>query len=861
MPSDAAEIALLRQLRELRRSRRRFSATIITTYTVNFPFYENVVLRYLLGAGSRLNIVLADAGQIARAFMTESTRPHGAGSDYLLLPVSTFGAFHPKILSLFSDKGMAIAIGSHNLTEAGFGRNAELCATIGFGDDAAPLNIAQPVVDYLLQCAGQIAPGDETLSTRLMDRLRSLSLRGESTDDDLTFAASRPEDSPLLDRAFARSELEQAERILVLGPYFDSDLRFLTSLRERARKAEIVVAVQPEHAVMKRTDKWPSRTRACNAGLVNLPRSDVFIHAKAIVVEGGKKLVMALGSANPSEPAWLGKESRRNFEAMVTLRGRKATQAFRDLGLGPLWTAPTLTQKDLEQIAKRSRMIDNDSKTVGIVPVAGLWRSGWVESRLAAGPKQIKSISRYEGAATVDLAIEAAEIKNDVLRFPAAAAGVFAVGLSGKTEPTIVIACSASTLAPSLVSSTTGRLIDELGRLDGGAAPGDDLLNLCEKVLLQPDEQNAAASPAAKRRSSASEASQVQEELSGPRGISIGDRQSESRLRVNLSLDISAIITLLLKDLQPPVKDKDDPNAEQAEESDDDDESNDAGQREAKPDAEPRRQWNHVVDAVRPRITRLLKQLSNRLEEKHSAKWKYERILLTLALFKRLRKFHPSQTLPVSGRPARLVDQAQVRQVFKLAMRYCFARDVGLVGVLDRAGGVDAEHDVIGRALLFWAAYEAETDVAEFPTSNLKPDRLRAIQCDRTDALIAAIAASASQPALERARLELFDRGDWREPRDAAERLEKWFNRHSQLGLRLQKAMNGKRPASLPVAVAAPSMRDVLIWKAEPGWPRLPQLISGRTIHLSDVGDAEPLKITQQFVQVVDLESLGVSVI
>src|SRR3981189_570639 len=103
MPSELAEVALLKQLRELRRSRRRFSASIITTYSVNFPFYENVVLRYLHAAGSRLNIVLADAGEIAKAFLIESARPHGAGLDYLLVPMVANGAFHPKILSLFSD--------------------------------------------------------------------------------------------------------------------------------------------------------------------------------------------------------------------------------------------------------------------------------------------------------------------------------------------------------------------------------------------------------------------------------------------------------------------------------------------------------------------------------------------------------------------------------------------------------------------------------------------------------------------------------------------------------------------------------------------------------------------------------------
>jgi hypothetical protein len=804
-----------------------------------------------------LNIVLADAGEIAKAFLTESTRPRGAGLDYLLLPMVANGAFHPKILSLFSDAGMAIAIGSHNLTEAGMGRNAELSTTVGFGETSAPLNIAQPVVDYLLQCAGQLAYGDASLSTRLADRLRSLSIREKAIDEELAFAASEPRSTSLLDQAFQPSELEKADRILVLGPYFDSDLRFLAALRERAPRAEIVVAIQPEHAVMKRTDGWPARTRVCGANALNLPKREVFIHAKAIVLEIGKKLVMALGSANPSGPAWLAKEQRKNFEAMVTLRGSRATLTFRDLGLDQLWKAPAITKKELEKIAARSRAIGDDTKAVGIAPIAGLWKNGWVETQLVSGSKQIRSISRYGGATCVGLPIEAAKIENNTLRFPAPSAGAFSVQLSGKVGSIIVIASSAAVLAPSLVSGATERLIDELGRLDGGAAPGDDLLNLCEKVLLQPEEQDAAGRLGRRPRLTASDVAQSDDELSGPRGISIERKKSTSHTHISLSLDISAIITLLLKDLQLPTKENSDPGVDESEDGENGEESGDADRPRAKPDAEPHRQWDDVVNAIRPRITRLLRQLSNRLDENHSAKWKYERVLLALALLKRLRKFHPGQLLPTTGRPQRLVDDVQVRQAFKMAMRCWFTRDIGIVGVLDRAGGVETEHDVIGRALLLWAAYEAGTDVVEPSSLNVEPDELRAIQCDRTDALIAAIAASASPGVLERARHELFDRGEWHEPRDGLGRLEKWFNRHSQLGLKLQKAISSKRPACLPVTMATPSIRDILVWKAEPGWPRLPQLISGRTIHLSDVGDVAPVRVTQQFVQVVDVKSLG----
>jgi hypothetical protein len=858
MKRDLSEIALLQQLRELRKGRRRFTASVVTTFSVNFTFYENVVLRYLIGAGSRLNVVLADAGEVAKAFAAESTRPRCAGTDYVLLPISTIGAFHPKVLSLFSDKGMAIAVGSHNLTEAGFGGNAELSVILGFDDSSAPINVAQPVTDYILQCAGQLAPSDASLSARLADRLRSLSLREQSSDPEVTFSGSGRNGAALLDQAFQQRELDQAQRILVLGPYFDNDLQFLNALRARAKKAEIVVALQPDHAVIKRVEKWPAKTRACDASTLKHPRGRAFIHAKAIVIEEGKKLTVTLGSANPSEPAWLEGAPRRNSEAVVTLRGRRAALAFRDLGLGQLWEAPTLGRKELEQIAARSRSLKTDVTGAGMAPVAGLWRNGWVEFRLGNGSRGIKRIDRYDGAGRGARLIEGFQVVEDAVRFPSPSAGVFSVELLGEADPLLVIASSAGILTPSLVSNAAGRLIDELGRLDGGAAPGTELLDLCEKVLLQDDEQKVERSTP--RRSNSPASPPPQGEASGPRGISIESKLSEVGGRVHLSLDISAIITLLLKDLQSLEKEKSDPTADEV---DDDDEKTEPDEdvKSSKPkrSSGSRREWRDIVNAVRPRISGLLKRLASRLGEDRSPKWKYERTLLALALIKRLRRFYPSPALHVSGRPERLVNDAQVRQAFKLAMRCWFTREVGIVGALDRAGGVDVENDVIGRALLLWAAYEAGTDAAQAFTPGLHPDEVRVIQCDRTDAIIAAIAAAASPAVVDRAKQELFDRGEWRESRDSPDRLAGWFERHSQLGLSLQRGMSRKQPASLPLVTKSPSMRDILVWKAEPGWPRLPQLISGKSVHLCDVGDTEPLKVVQQFVEVVDLRSMGIA--
>ena len=315
-----------------------------------------------------------------------------------------------------------------------------------------------------------------------------------------------------------------------LGPYFDSDLQFLNTLRVRAPKAEIVVVLQPEHAVMKRIDKWPAKTRACSTSALKHPEGDAFVHAKAIVVEEGENLTVTLGSTNPSEPAWLEGATRRNFEAVVTLRGRRAAQAIRDTGLGQLWKAPSLARKDLEQIAERSRTMDTDPARPGIVPVAGLWRNGWTEFRAEKGLRQVKSIQRFDRAESGAIAMEGAQFDKDTVRFPSPSAGAFAVEFTGKKEPILVIASSAAVLAPSLVSNAAGRLIDELGRLDGGAAPGSELLDLCEKVLLQNDEQEEAGRVT--QRQSRHAANAPQAEASGPRGITIEKKPSESRWAV-----------------------------------------------------------------------------------------------------------------------------------------------------------------------------------------------------------------------------------------------------------------------------------------------------------------------------------------
>ena len=81
-----------------------YEASLITTFNATLPFYEEVLLRKLVWAGCRHNVVLMDRSQCAVSWSSEATRPRLAGHAYTLLPIGAPGAFHPKLCLLVGPK-------------------------------------------------------------------------------------------------------------------------------------------------------------------------------------------------------------------------------------------------------------------------------------------------------------------------------------------------------------------------------------------------------------------------------------------------------------------------------------------------------------------------------------------------------------------------------------------------------------------------------------------------------------------------------------------------------------------------------------------------------------------------------------
>ncbi len=314
-----------------------FEASLITTFNAYLPFYEEIVLNRLRAGGCRHNVVLIDAAECQAAYANEETRPRYAGREYTLVPMRSRGAFHPKIFLLVGRRKAAIFVGSHNLTLSGFGYNREL--TTRFDFKPATDDVGNDIARQAWQAAGQwLADQRDVLPEPLSDAVRAVSnfgpwLRSQAAGAtrNVEFLAQTSSSPGIWSQLRPRLP-ERIRRIVVVGPFFDSDLALLSQFREFWPRAPIFVGVDPATAVLPEKGGLTKKFDFRNAA--KLGKRGGYLHAKCYFFDaGGNRDVLVVGSANPSAHAWLGTAKFGNDEAVIARSGRDAGHFAEQLGL------------------------------------------------------------------------------------------------------------------------------------------------------------------------------------------------------------------------------------------------------------------------------------------------------------------------------------------------------------------------------------------------------------------------------------------------------------------------------------------------------------------------------------------------
>lgn len=360
-----------------------YDSCLMTTFNVDFPFYEEVLLRRMRSAGIYHHVLLADRGMMQRSFSDRP--PQMAGRQYSLLPMDCPGAFHPKIVLLLGKHKGFLAVGSHNVTLSGFGHNWEVTNIFRYrkGADESHLGMLQAAYNALLTWAKDYGEGLPSALQAPVDKVKELYpwlTTSTTTTTDVDFFFSSRSTPSLWDQV-SLALPDKLESIHALSAFFDQSLTFVNTLKSLEPEA-LYIGVQPDWVQAP-----PALVEEKGVSLVDsrdvLDQSSAYVHAKLIAFESGDSRVLISGSANLSAPAWLADGAKRNAEAVVLRRDNEVGAAITAMGLDDLASASSiqsLTQRPQETSGEASGaipflIIEPDSQGQIRIPIAPEWGS------------------------------------------------------------------------------------------------------------------------------------------------------------------------------------------------------------------------------------------------------------------------------------------------------------------------------------------------------------------------------------------------------------------------------------------------------------------------------------------------------
>ena len=528
-----------------------FDASLITTYNATLPFYEEVVLRRLVAAGCRQNIVLMDRAQCAASWASVASRPRLAGSAYSLLPLDAPGAFHPKVCILVGKSKAAILVGSHNLTLSGFGCNREITNWIQVADrqDAAGVAAVHVAWDMLRQCIEQ---GGRHLPASLVEAVLSVSgafsrwqPAGPVADTGLLF--QQREERALIDMLHERVAGEVG-RVLVTGAFFDRELAFITELERRWPAAELVVAIDPDSVHLPAIKSMQARFVDARA-VWNAGARAQYLHAKALYLEpvSGDDCVIVSGSANPSRQGWMGAHGDGNIEAVLVRKGAVARDAAVALGLYHLLSLPALTPAALHQVVARCEKDPPVCAGAGERLLVGIVGSDHVLEISCSGPLEVDGAEFLSDDDTVLAMQDCIAHSGGTIRIAMPAGAERRIRSCRLSLRECEVARAMIAYPDALRASPRGdrsQLREVLGKVDGSGEDVEDLLAVVEKALFDEAAEREVETALRTRQSTQpSAAGQRPESLEV---IGVGP-QSNRRRRVRIadSTDLVTIIDLL----------------------------------------------------------------------------------------------------------------------------------------------------------------------------------------------------------------------------------------------------------------------------------------------------------------------------
>ncbi len=698
-----------------------FEASLITTFNAYLPFYEEIVLSRLRAAGCRHNVVLMDAAQCDVAYAGEETRPRYAGREYTLVPMRSRGAFHPKIFLLVGRRKAAIFVGSHNLTLSGFGYNREATTRFEFkpgtgdiGNDIA--RQAWRAIEQWLAAQGDVLPEPLRESVRAVSNFGAWLRAQTGTLGDVTFLAQTPSSPGIWGQLQPRLP-ERVKRVIVVGPFFDSDLALLAQFRQAWPRAPILVGVDPATAVLPERSDAKKKFDFRNAA--KLGKRGGYLHAKCFFFEtGGAKDVLVVGSANPSAHAWLGTGKFGNEEAVIVRFGQTAGDSAAQLGLPKVADLRALDAGDWQALnqARTAAKAGAANHSAPLV-VAHAVQDGLAIPLAAMKSRRPRSATVLDSSGAI-LIDEVAPLERGQTLL------IRASGDARQFASMIVLKCSGDTEIRALVHQThavqelmrsgkQAQLRASLSGLSSGTGDLAKVIAAVEKVIFdEPEIENAPGHRSPGKRPGGKD----DEELTKPESLA-GSIQEQRKRRAHRRLlesgDLAYLLDVLIRRLGVGIErdpsDRDEKGRSEEELVGTDDSTDDRPKFEELDDSD-------IAKLCRSKERRLVSRMIKQMEQAARRAKKGPTVLIQLvAVLAILRELRLVERMPrwASIRES-LVTRDDEELLLNGVLTNLFGRGYQLYQAITTALG-DEQFDELARlkGLLIWLAWDCDVRLDE----------------------------------------------------------------------------------------------------------------------------------------------------
>ncbi|WP_298952324.1 hypothetical protein [uncultured Nonlabens sp.] len=321
----------------------KYHSCVITSYSIDLAFFEQLILPRLRGAGITNINLFVDASMLEKylaSHLGDSLKKFNA--NYSITPVSISGAFHPKMLFLAGKEKGYLAIGSGNITSSGLLYNDEIWSS--FYTSKERLN-AQPIFksawQYIQSLSSHSLGINLTKISWIAQHSQWISDLEDSQDSKATIKDSEyslfyTKNSKSLYSEVINTLSRKPKSIIIIAPYYNRSGAFLQKLIDDLAPEEIHCVVDTSNGILP-VDFQSSICQFSDwKDVINTENSKSIqrLHAKIIQIEYDSETVFILGSANATLEAYgISNRAFKNDEALITIRTEKAKDFIKELGI------------------------------------------------------------------------------------------------------------------------------------------------------------------------------------------------------------------------------------------------------------------------------------------------------------------------------------------------------------------------------------------------------------------------------------------------------------------------------------------------------------------------------------------------